>query len=80
MSAQLNSNLSTQLSAHMQFVSSAATVCQLNCQLRRNWSAQLHSVCRVDPLPSLNNILPPKLLAVFLTATNESRVHAVTVH
>ena len=75
------------LSAWLQSVSSAAicqlssiSSCQLSCQLRCNLSAQLHSVGRVDPLPSLNSILPPKLWAVFLIATNQSRVHAVTVH
>ena len=83
LSCQLSCNLSTQLSAQLQFVKSAvssAATCQLSCQLRCKLSAQLHSVGRLDPLPSLNGILPPKLWAVFLVATNQSRVHAVTVH
>ncbi len=76
-------------SLHTFNVSSAATCqlsCQLSCngklscQLRCNLSAQLHSVGCVDPLPSLNSILPPKMRVVFLVATNQSRVHAVTVH
>jgi len=85
MSAQLQlvSSAATVNSA----VSSAAT-CQLSCngklscQLRCNLSAQLHSVSCVDPLPSLNSMLSPKsaVWAVFLVATNQSRVHAVTVH
>jgi len=52
---------------------------QVSCQVRCSLSAQLHSVGRLDPLPSLNSMLPPKLWAVFLVATNQSRVHAVTV-
>ena len=49
-------------------------------QSRCNLSAQLQSVSRVDPLPSLNSILSPKLWAVFLVATNQSMLHAGTVH
>jgi len=73
----------------MQFVSTGA-ICQLGCQLscklstqlsaQVQLSAQLHSVNRLDPLPRLNSILPAKLWAVSLVATNQSRVHAVTVH
>jgi len=81
-SCQLSCNLWTKPSAQVQFVNSAvssAATCQLSCPLRCKLSAQLHSVGRLDPLPSFS-ILPPKLWAVFLVATNQSRVHAATVH
>ena len=75
MSAQLRHVSSVQLQLVNSDVGSHAV-----CQLRRNLSGQLHSVSCVDPLPSLNSILPPKLWAVFLVAINQSRVHAVAVH
>ena len=52
MSAQLNCTLPTQLSAHVQFVSSDATVTSAVSSERWNWSAQLPSVGCLEPLPS----------------------------
>ena len=71
------------VSAQLQLVNSAvssAATWEPSCQHRVQLSAQLHSVSRRNPLPRLNSILPPKLWAVLLVATNQSRVHAVTVH
>jgi len=71
------------VSAQLQLVNSAvssAATWEPSCQHRVQLSAQLHSVSRLNPLPRLNSILPPKLWAVLLVATNQSRVHAVTVH
>ena len=67
-SCHLSCQLTCSLSAQLQFANSAVNsavnsgaTCQLSCQLRCNLSAQLHPADRLDPLPSLNSILPPKL-------------------
>ena len=60
----------------MQLVSSAATV---NSAVSSGATSQLSCpVNCVEPLPSMNSILPSKLWAVVLVAINQGRVHAVT--
>ncbi len=79
----MSAQLVWQVADQLQHVNSSCQLsCNgiLSCQLRCNLSAQLHFVSCVNPLPSLNSILPPKMWAVFLVATNQTRVHAVTVH